>query len=57
MDFLKSTVRQQMNSPPANFLGLFWKQFLARSPSKFVYIGGEGGFGKILGSVNQKWIS
>ena len=32
------------------------KQF-ARSPSKLVYIGAEGPFRKILGSVGQKWIS
>ena len=31
--------------------------FRARSPSKLVYIGAEGAFRKILGSVGQKWIS
>ena len=31
--------------------------FEARSPSKLVYIGAKGAFGKILGSVGQKWIS
>ena len=31
--------------------------FGARSPSKLVYIGAEGAFRKILGSVGQKWIS
>ena len=31
--------------------------FGARSPSKLVYIGAEGAFRKILGSVRQKWIS
>ena len=30
--------------------------FGARSPSKLVYIGAEGAFRKILGSVGQKWI-
>ena len=31
--------------------------FGAGSPSKLVYIGAEGAFRKILGSVGQKWIS
>ena len=31
--------------------------FGARSPSKLVYIGANGAFRKILGSVGQKWIS
>ena len=31
--------------------------FGARSPSKIAYIGAEGAFRKILGSVGQKWIS
>ena len=31
--------------------------FGARSPSKLVYIGLEGAFRTILGSVGQKWIS
>ena len=39
----------------------FWQKncvfFGARSPSKLVYIGAEGAFRKILGSVRQKWIS
>ena len=35
-------------------IAFFWR---ACSPSKLVYIGAEGGFGKILGSVGQKWIS
>ena len=44
-----------------NFLKNFDKKiaffFGARSPSKLVYIGAEGAFRKILGSVRQKWIS
>ena len=31
--------------------------FGARSPSKIAFIGAEGAFRKILGSVGQKWIS
>ena len=31
--------------------------FGARSPSKLVYIGAQGAFRKIVGSVGQKWIS
>ena len=32
--------------------------FLARAPpSNLVYIGAEGAFRKLLGSVGQKWIS
>ena len=31
--------------------------FGARSPSKLVYFGAKGAFRKILGSIDQKWIS
>ena len=31
--------------------------FGARSPSKIAFIGAQGAFRKILGSVGQKWIS
>ena len=31
--------------------------FGARSPSKIAFIGAEGAFRKVLGSVGQKWIS
>ena len=41
-----------------HFLKNFDKKIAgARSPSKLVYIGAEGAFRKILGSVGQKWIS
>ena len=44
-----------------HFLENFHKKnrvfFGARSPSNLVYIGAEGAFRKILGSVSQKWIS
>ena len=54
-------MKKQSKKP---FLGTFLKIvtkklrfFGARSPSKLVYIGAEGAFRKILGSVRQKWIS
>ena len=52
------------NSQKSRFWALFAKIltkksrfFGAGSPSKLVYIGAEGAFRKILGSVCQKWIS
>ena len=52
------------NSQKSRFWALFekvWQKncvfFGARCPPKLVYIGAEGAFRKILGSVRQKWIS
>ena len=52
---------KKQSKKPFFFLKNFDKKiaffFGARSPSKLVYIGAKGAFGKILGSVGQKWIS
>ena len=62
MDFLKSTKGGPFGL--AGFFGHFLENFDkktrffgARSPSKLVYIGAQGAFRKILGSIGKKWIS
>ena len=53
--------KQVKNAAFGNFLKNVYKKlgffFGARFPSKLVYIGAEGTSRKILGFVNQKWMS